>query len=201
MSWLWVEGVVPFAVEVVAGQDAFGFKVFHLLVGDFDAGGVGRSVELGVDGQPVLVVVAAMVSTITSWLVNGLPRQFIEMWENNRCSTWGEMHPPEADFGRTSLRRRPLSRERSLPRRWSLPPTGTATMGDGATATGTAPGVPGFLGAGAGTGNGHTERGAGVEFVVTPAPTHIRGSRDQLAVMIRIAYLADTLTWAQALLP
>src|SRR5271157_3489831 len=28
-----------------------------------------------------------MVSTTTSWLVKGLPRQFIEMWENNRCST------------------------------------------------------------------------------------------------------------------
>src|SRR6266581_6175856 len=27
-----------------------------------------------------------MVSTITSWLVSGLPRQFIEMWENRRCS-------------------------------------------------------------------------------------------------------------------
>ena len=34
----------------------------------------------------MLVVVAAMVSTITSWLVNGRPRQFIEMWENSRCS-------------------------------------------------------------------------------------------------------------------
>jgi hypothetical protein len=30
---------------------------------------------------------AAMVSTITSWLVSGgRPRQFIEMWENGRCS-------------------------------------------------------------------------------------------------------------------
>jgi len=27
-----------------------------------------------------------MVSTITSWLVKGLPRQFIEMWEKSRCS-------------------------------------------------------------------------------------------------------------------
>jgi hypothetical protein len=52
----------------------------------------------------LLVVVAAMVSTITSWLVNGLPRQFIEMWENKRCSIWGEMRPPDPDFGRTSLR-------------------------------------------------------------------------------------------------
>ena len=44
--------VVPFAVEVVAGQDAFGFKVFHLLVGDLDACGIGRPVEFGVHGQP-----------------------------------------------------------------------------------------------------------------------------------------------------
>ena len=27
-----------------------------------------------------------MVCTMTSWLVSGLPRQFIEMWENSRCS-------------------------------------------------------------------------------------------------------------------
>jgi hypothetical protein len=37
--------------------------------------------------SPVRVVVAAMVCTITSWLVSGLPRQFIVMWENSRCST------------------------------------------------------------------------------------------------------------------
>ena len=36
--------------------------------------------------RPVLVVVAAMVLTMTSWLVRGLPRQFIEIWENSRCS-------------------------------------------------------------------------------------------------------------------
>ena len=36
--------------------------------------------------SPVRVVVAAMVLTTTSWLVRGLPRQFIEMWENSRCS-------------------------------------------------------------------------------------------------------------------
>jgi hypothetical protein len=36
--------------------------------------------------SPVLVVVAAMVLTMTSWLVRGLPRQFIEIWENSRCS-------------------------------------------------------------------------------------------------------------------
>ena len=36
--------------------------------------------------SPVRVVVAAMVCTMTSWLVRGRPRQFIEMWENSRCS-------------------------------------------------------------------------------------------------------------------
>ena len=38
-------------------------------------------------GSPVRVVVAAMVCTMTSWLVSGRPRQFIVMWENSRCST------------------------------------------------------------------------------------------------------------------
>jgi len=32
------------------------------------------------------VVVAAVHWTTTSWLVTGLPRQFIVMCENNRCS-------------------------------------------------------------------------------------------------------------------
>src|SRR4051812_22411317 len=27
-----------------------------------------------------------MLATMTSWLVRGRPRQFMEMWENNRCS-------------------------------------------------------------------------------------------------------------------
>jgi hypothetical protein len=34
----------------------------------------------------VRVVVAAMVATMTSWLVSGRPCQFIVMWENNGCS-------------------------------------------------------------------------------------------------------------------
>lgn len=38
-----VERLVPFAVEVVPGQDAFGFKVFHLLIGDLHARGIGRA--------------------------------------------------------------------------------------------------------------------------------------------------------------
>jgi hypothetical protein len=41
--------------------------------------------------NPVRVVVAAMVCTMTSWLVSGRPRQFIVMWENSRCSIWGEI--------------------------------------------------------------------------------------------------------------
>ena len=36
--------------------------------------------------SPVVVVVAAIVSTITSWLVSGLPRQFMEIWAKSRCS-------------------------------------------------------------------------------------------------------------------
>jgi hypothetical protein len=35
----------------------------------------------------VRVRVAAMLLTTTSWLVRGLPRQFMVMWENSRCST------------------------------------------------------------------------------------------------------------------
>ncbi len=36
--------------------------------------------------SPVVVVVAAIVSTMTSWLVSGLPRQFMEIWAKSRCS-------------------------------------------------------------------------------------------------------------------
>jgi hypothetical protein len=36
----------------------------------------------------------------------GLAGQFDEMWENNRCSIWGEMHPPDPDFGYTRYRER-----------------------------------------------------------------------------------------------
>ena len=40
---------------------------------------------------PVLVVVAAMVSTTTSWVSRGRPRQFMVIAENIRCSivVWG----------------------------------------------------------------------------------------------------------------
>jgi len=49
----------------------------------------------------VRVVVAAIRLTTTSWLARVWPRQFDEMWENSRCSIWGEMHPPDPDFGYT----------------------------------------------------------------------------------------------------
>jgi hypothetical protein len=45
----------------------------------------------------VRVVVAAIRLTTTSWLARVWPRQFDEMWENSRCSIWGEMHPPDPD--------------------------------------------------------------------------------------------------------
>src|SRR6478735_6016360 len=51
--------------------------------------------------SPVRVVVAAIRLTTTSWLARVWPRQFDEMWENSRCSIWGEMHPPDPDFGYT----------------------------------------------------------------------------------------------------
>ena len=62
------------------------FEVAHLLVGDLDACGVVPVSSSAVTVSPVRVVVAAMVLTMTSWLVRGLPRQFIEMWLNSRCS-------------------------------------------------------------------------------------------------------------------
>ena len=36
--------------------------------------------------RPVVVVVPAMRLMMTSWLINGLPRQFWLMNENRRCS-------------------------------------------------------------------------------------------------------------------
>jgi hypothetical protein len=38
-------------------------------------------------------VVAAMLVTMTWWLVSGRPRQLRVMAENSRCSIWGEMRP------------------------------------------------------------------------------------------------------------
>jgi len=49
------------------------------------------------------VVVAAMDSTMTSWLVRGRPRQFIEMWENSRCSIWGEIRSGSPGLGQEGI--------------------------------------------------------------------------------------------------
>src|SRR6266511_232059 len=43
------EGIVPFAVEGVSGEDSRCFEGFHLFVGGLHAGGVGGGVEFGVD--------------------------------------------------------------------------------------------------------------------------------------------------------
>jgi len=42
----------------------------------------------------VRVVVAAMLFTMTSWLVKGRPRQFMVMWENSRCSILFHLEVP-----------------------------------------------------------------------------------------------------------
>ena len=44
--------------------------------------------------RPVRVVVAAMLLMMTSWLVSGLPRQFMVMWENSRCSILFHLEVP-----------------------------------------------------------------------------------------------------------
>ena len=38
------------------------------------------------DGEPVVVVVLPIRSTIIRWLFSGRPRQFMVIWENSRCS-------------------------------------------------------------------------------------------------------------------
>jgi hypothetical protein len=38
--------------------------------------------------------VEAMVSTATSWLVSGRPRQFMVMWENSRCPVLFHLEVP-----------------------------------------------------------------------------------------------------------
>jgi hypothetical protein len=50
----------------------------QILVTDLDPEWVAAAVQLGVDPQAVWVVVTPISSTITSWLVSGRPRQFIE---------------------------------------------------------------------------------------------------------------------------
>jgi hypothetical protein len=53
--------------------------------------GQGFSSSTAVAVRPVLVVTAAMVARMTWWLVSGRPRQARVIWENSRCSIWGEM--------------------------------------------------------------------------------------------------------------
>ena len=64
-------------MEIGPGQGAVGFEDFHVLVVDLVPGGSAASSSSARTVSPVLVVVAAMVLTMTSWLVRGLPRQLI----------------------------------------------------------------------------------------------------------------------------
>ena len=73
-------------MPVVAAQGAGVVQCLHLRVGDLDTELVGGGSSSACTLSPVRVVVAAMLCTMTSWLVRGRPRQFMEMWENNRCS-------------------------------------------------------------------------------------------------------------------
>jgi hypothetical protein len=57
------------------------------MIANFDAGWVGARIELGrVTGSLVVVVVAPIRLMIVSWLLRGLPRQLMVIWENRRCS-------------------------------------------------------------------------------------------------------------------
>jgi hypothetical protein len=47
-----------------------------------------------VTASPVVVVVAAIVCTMTSWLVSGRARQLREIWENSRCSILFHLEVP-----------------------------------------------------------------------------------------------------------
>lgn len=64
----------------VHGQDV------DVRVGDLGAGFVGARIEFGVGCQPGVGCGALTLFTMTSWLVRSPPRQFMEMWENSRCS-------------------------------------------------------------------------------------------------------------------
>ena len=61
--------------------------------------------------SPVLVVVAAMVLMMTSWLVSGRPRQFRVIWENSRCSILFHLEVPGGKWQQVTSR--PVSRARS----------------------------------------------------------------------------------------
>jgi len=51
----------------------------------------------------VRVVVAVIVSMMTSWLVSGRPRQLMEIWENSRCSIWGEIRSGSPGLGQEGI--------------------------------------------------------------------------------------------------
>src|SRR5680860_777031 len=48
--------------------------------------GYSRSSSSACTFRPVVVLTAPMRLTTAWWLVSGVPRQFMVMWENNRCS-------------------------------------------------------------------------------------------------------------------
>ncbi|MDH6554610.1 hypothetical protein M2162_008792 [Streptomyces sp. SAI-041] len=65
---------------------------------DLDASGVASAVVFGSTVRPVRLVVAALVRSMTSWLIRGLPCEFMVMWEKSRCLP--------AEMTRTGLRDR-----------------------------------------------------------------------------------------------
>jgi hypothetical protein len=40
---------------------------------------------------------------IVSWLVRGLPCQFLVIWENKRCSIWGEIRSGSPGLGQEGI--------------------------------------------------------------------------------------------------
>ena len=64
--------------------------------------------------SPVLVVTAAMVLMMTSWLVSGRPRQSRVIWENSRCSILFHLEVPGGKWQTGDLQAR-LLRERRDP--------------------------------------------------------------------------------------
>ena len=74
-----MQGVVPVAVEFVSGDR----EGLHLAVADLDPGWELPVSSVAVTARPVSVVVAPIRLRMVSWLVRGLPRQFMVIWENN----------------------------------------------------------------------------------------------------------------------
>jgi hypothetical protein len=73
-----------------------------------------------------------MVFTTTSWLVKGLPRQFIVMWENNRCSILFHFDVPGGKWH--TVMASPVSAVRAASsafqtrKRWLLEPPASAVI-------------------------------------------------------------------------